>query len=197
MNNLTKTTILALFAIASTFQTAAHAAGDAKAGKKLAHLCDKCHADDPGTPSSMPLLNGQIESYLVKALDDYRQDRRDDTAMQVITMRLNARDSADVAAYYAGLPPRRNPAKGEDRISLGRKVFQQGKCHLCHGEQAEGNAAITPVTPMLRHQNKEYLAKRLMDFQKGAETTNTPMDEVVKELSIIDIFAVTEYLNGM
>lgn len=197
MNPLTRIITLILFSCALTFQPPAFAAGNAKAGKKLTHLCDKCHADNPDTPSSMPLLNGQSEAYMVKALEDYRQDRRNDTAMKVITMRLSSRESEDVSAYYASLEPPKNATKDEDRISLGRKVYQRLNCHLCHGEDAEGNTKITPVAPMLRHQNKEYLAKRLMDFQKGAESTNTPMDEVVKDLSIIDIFAVTEYLNGM
>ena len=99
-----KTVILAaLLFIASPF---AHAGGDAAAGAQKAKPCAACHGADFNTPVSadIPLLAGQHEDYLARALADYKSGARKNPIMSGQAAALSAQDIVDISAYFAGLP---------------------------------------------------------------------------------------------
>ena len=78
--------------------------GDARAGKEKAKVCEACH--DPSgkiIDPTYPILAGQYESYLVKALGDYRAGRRNNPVMQPMAANLSDQDIEDLAAFYASL----------------------------------------------------------------------------------------------
>ncbi|MBE0625191.1 MAG: c-type cytochrome [Burkholderiales bacterium] len=95
--------ISALLALASPF---AHAAGDAGAGAQKAKPCAACHGADFSTPISadIPLLAGQYEDYLARALADYKSGARKNPIMGGQAGALSPQDILDLAAYFAGLP---------------------------------------------------------------------------------------------
>lgn len=64
------------------------------------------------------------------------------------------------------------------------------KCHLCHGKRGEGSSSIYP---RLAGQNKEYIAKQLMDFRNGRR--KSIMNEMTADLSNEEIFSLAEYFN--
>ena len=84
----------------------AQAAGDAAAGREKIAMCTGCHAI-PGWRTvypevySVPLIAGQHQAYIVKALQAYRSGERSHPSMRAIAGPLSEQDMADLAAYYA------------------------------------------------------------------------------------------------
>ncbi|MBK4737748.1 c-type cytochrome [Noviherbaspirillum pedocola] len=87
--------LLALAASAASAQSAA----PAKAAQ-----CFTCHgADGIAKMPDAPNLAGQNESYLVKALEDFRSGRRENEVMTLMAKPLSDEDIRQLAAYYNGI----------------------------------------------------------------------------------------------
>jgi cytochrome c553 len=79
-------------------------AGDAAAGRKKALMCQTCHGlDGLAKQPNIPHLSGQVESYLVKSLMDFKEGLRANEMMSVVIQNLKDEDIADLAAYYASI----------------------------------------------------------------------------------------------
>jgi cytochrome c553 len=79
-------------------------AGDAAAGKaKAAQVCAACHGPEGNKPSApdQPILAGQHEDYLVKALTDYKSGKRSNPIMKGFASTLSNKDIEDVAAWFS------------------------------------------------------------------------------------------------
>jgi cytochrome c553 len=93
--------LFALLALASLPATLL-AKGDAAAGKDKSQVCQACHGlDGKSIAPTYPNLAGQHESYLVKALADYRAGRRTNPVMAPMAANLSDQDIEDLAAWYA------------------------------------------------------------------------------------------------
>ncbi len=94
--------LVALLAFASPF---AHAGGNAETGAHKAKPCAACHGADFNTPITpdTPLLAGQYEDYLTRALADYKSGARKNPVMAGQAAALSAQDIRDIAAYLSGL----------------------------------------------------------------------------------------------
>jgi len=93
--------IAAALALAGTVQ----AAGNAAAGKsKAAQVCAACHGPEGNKPTAPenPVLAGQHQDYLVKALKDYKSGKRNNAVMKGFAAALSNRDIEDLAAWFAG-----------------------------------------------------------------------------------------------
>ena len=78
------------------------ASGNPEAGKEKAKVCEACHGlDGKSVEPSYPNLAGQHESYLIKALSDYRSGRRANAIMASFAANLTNQDIEDLAAWYA------------------------------------------------------------------------------------------------
>ncbi len=89
----------------------AQAAGDAAAGRQKALACQTCHGlDGKAKIPEAPHLAGQSESYLIKALKDYRSGARKNDMMSIVAPNLKDQDIADLAAYFSAIQPEA-PAK--------------------------------------------------------------------------------------
>jgi cytochrome c553 len=83
---------------------AAHAAGNAAAGKeKAAQVCAACHGPEGNKPSdpTQPILAGQHYDYLVRALADYKSGRRNNPIMKGFASQLSKKDIEDLAAWFS------------------------------------------------------------------------------------------------
>ena len=100
-----KTTVLRISAIAllaAALPLTAVAKGDPAAGKLKSITCQACHGvDGKAITPEYPNLGGQYESYLVKALRDYRDGRRSNPLMSPMAAGLSDQDIDDLAAWYA------------------------------------------------------------------------------------------------
>ncbi|MGQ0486632.1 MAG: c-type cytochrome [Hyphomicrobiales bacterium] len=84
--------------------SAAEAAGDAAAGKKVMLKCQVCHGKDGiAKLPEAPNIAGQKETYLVKALTSFKAGERKNEQMTVVIKGLSDDDIANVAAYYASI----------------------------------------------------------------------------------------------
>jgi len=93
-----------IFALLAISLSAGAQAGDAQKGKeKAAQVCGACHGPDGNKPSApdQPVLAGQYEDYLVRALTDYKLGRRTNPIMKGFAGQLSKRDIEDVAAWFA------------------------------------------------------------------------------------------------
>jgi cytochrome c553 len=85
---------------------AAHAEGDAAAGKQKTVMCQGCHGI-PGYKTAfpsvyrVPKLGGQHAGYIIKALQGYKSGERSHPSMRAIAAGLSDQDMADLAAYYS------------------------------------------------------------------------------------------------
>jgi cytochrome c553 len=104
MKNLAHLLVLALAGPLVLLPLAAAAEGDPAAGKTKAATCETCHGKD-GTAldPNYPDLAGQHQSYLIKALSDYRSGRRKNVIMASFATSLSNQDIEDLAAWYASL----------------------------------------------------------------------------------------------
>jgi cytochrome c553 len=95
-----KNSILALLLISLPPTLAAR--GEASSGKEKAKVCEACHGPDgKSVDPSYPNLAGQHDSYLQKALADYRSGRRTNLVMAGFAAPLSNQDIEDLAAWYA------------------------------------------------------------------------------------------------
>lgn len=87
---------------ALAFAAAAHAGGNADAGKQKSQVCASCHgADGNSAAAQFPRLAGQHADYLLKALQDYKTGARKNPIMSGFVANLSERDMEDLAAYYS------------------------------------------------------------------------------------------------
>lgn len=89
------------------FSTGIAQAGNIALGKeKAAQACMACHGADgvKAIDPSYPVLAGQYEDFLVRALTDYKTGARKNAIMAGMAAPLTKEEIANLAAYYASLP---------------------------------------------------------------------------------------------
>lgn len=80
----------------------AQAGGDIDAGKAKSAPCAACHGADGNSPSpAFPILAGQYEDYLIRAMQEYQSGTRKNPIMNGFAAPLSDQDRADLAAYFA------------------------------------------------------------------------------------------------
>jgi cytochrome c553 len=137
-------------------------AGDANAGSAAAAPCGGCHGVDGVSDDAMtPSLAGQDPAYLAAKLKTYRASRRHG-ALQRHIAGLSDQDVNDIVAFYAGKQPRA-ARKG---VAEARELTAQ--CDRCH--DAENPAVPAPI---LRGQDKDYLAIALRGYRDGRRESST------------------------
>jgi cytochrome c553 len=90
-----------IFALA--FAGAAQA-GNAEAGKAMAaQVCAACHGAEGNKPTAPenPILAGQHEDYLAKALRDYKAGKRNNPIMKGFAATLSNQDIENLAAWFS------------------------------------------------------------------------------------------------
>jgi len=102
-------------AAAALFAALAHGpahAADIAAGREKAVLCQTCHGMDglSKLPDS-PNIAGQLESYLVKALGEFKTGVRKNEMMSVVVAQLTPDDIRNLAAYYSAIEITVKPPK--------------------------------------------------------------------------------------
>jgi cytochrome c553 len=89
-------------------------AGDVKAGRAKAMMCQACHGLDglAKTPDA-PNIAGQTEPYLVTQLQAFKTGLRKNEAMSVVIPPLPDQDLEDLAAYYSAIEIKIEKIPGE------------------------------------------------------------------------------------
>jgi cytochrome c553 len=77
-------------------------AGDAAQGKRKAMSCQACHgAQGLSMRDDAPSIAGQSEFYLLKALREFREGKRENEMMSVVARTLTDDEIGDLAAYFS------------------------------------------------------------------------------------------------
>ena len=82
----------------------AYAGGNAANGKAIAEkVCAACHGADGAKPVAPenPILAGQYDDYIVKALSDYKSGKRANPIMKAFADPLKKKDIEDLAAWFS------------------------------------------------------------------------------------------------
>jgi cytochrome c553 len=94
------------FAVVASAPAFAAEAGDPVAGKAKTSMCIGCHGIGGYKTVfpevyHVPKLGGQHAAYIVKALQEYKAEKRSHPSMRAIAAGLSDKDMADLGAYYA------------------------------------------------------------------------------------------------
>lgn len=196
---------LVAVAAALALSPVAIAEGDAAAGQAKAATCAACHGMDGNSVNPVwPSLAGQHASYIVDAVNAFKDGTRKDVLMTAQAGLLNDQDLADVAAYFAaqkGTQRTADPAladAGERLYRGGVKEEGIAACIACHGPSGRGNAPAG--YPSLTGQHATYTAKQLRDYRSGTRSSDGDtqiMRNIAAELSDEQIDAVAAYIQGL
>lgn len=80
-----------------------------EAGKARSAVCMGCHGlQGEGKPAAngqpaFPRIAGQLKGYLIKSVNDYKTDKRNDPMMMAISKGLSDADINNLASYYSSL----------------------------------------------------------------------------------------------
>lgn len=166
--------------------------------------CALCHSHfGQGIPGGRyPRLAGMDEEYMVQALKDFKDGKRWDTAMSVISglQEMSEEDMEAVAKYIASINLEEHDPyfdvhhKGGDP-EKGEEIFQD-ECKTCHGKKAQGKPK--KGTPFLKGQYSEYMNRQIAMFRKKErEHDRDPEDETFDEYSDEDLNNVVAYVAGL
>jgi cytochrome c553 len=173
------TSNIALFYAAQTPGKAqTPAPGKAAAGKATVAACAGCHGEAGVSAGATPSLAGQDAQYFVAAMRAYKDGSRADPLMKGPASAVGDPALADIAAYYASLPP---------QVPKVVKVLDTGdwaqRCDRCHG--VNGNSA-DPRVPAIAAQRADYLERILNAYRTGARksTAMSAMSKVLTEAEV-------------
>lgn len=95
--------LTALIAAGLGFAGAAHAAGNAAAGKAKATTCAMCHGPNGEGTKMGPKLADMAPAAFIQAMENYKAGKGDNAMMKAAAKPLSADEIANLAAYYASL----------------------------------------------------------------------------------------------
>ncbi len=139
--------------------------------------CARCHGAEGEGPRSalVPRLHGQPAPMLGGAMREYAARQRASGIMQLAAAGLSDREIAELAAYYAALPPlpAALPAEAGARPAReGDTAAGVPACLPCH------TAGALAQYPRLAGQNARYIAARLRAWQ-GVARPVTPGEAIM------------------
>ena len=175
---------------------AAPAAAGAEEGKAKAATCVACHGENGNSASpAFPSLSGQPKQFIVSALFQFREGKRQNEIMSPLAAKMSNADMNDLAAYFSAQPamaPQHKTAPAN--VEKGRQLSMQNNCAACHAANLMGQQHI----PRLAGQQKDYLRAQLASFKAS---TRGEMDGVMtsaaQALSAEDIDVLADYMAGL
>jgi cytochrome c oxidase subunit 2 len=164
--------IVVLCSSAAFADDSAPITGDKVAPDPDYSFCTTCHgAQGNGNRAiNAPKIAGIEPWYLKRQLELFREGARgtspsDEPGMEMQPVGMQLDDAAidSVVAYVARFDPKQPPLTVRGDTKRGRALY--ASCAGCHGERAEGNAALR--APALAGQTDWYLVAQLQRFRTG------------------------------
>jgi cytochrome c553 len=175
---------------------------------KGAPACSACHGvQGEGLPDAgYPRLAGLNADYLLRQLDDFANNSRENELMAPIAKSFSPGERKAVAAYYASVSSAQaeepKPLNEVD-VTRGAALANEGHwsdglpaCGQCHGPSGQG---VGKSFPRLSGQGYSYLLNQLKAWKEG-KRSNDPlnlMTGVVSKLSDKEIEAVAAYFASL
>ncbi len=188
--------------------------GDPVAGREKAdsERCLECHGGNGegqgfsvGADGKFAKLGGQYPEYIIKQIQDFRSGKRRHEFMKMMATGISDADLADIAAYFATLPPMPAAAKPAQspQHAMAQQLYAQGDparqlpaCVACHGEGGKGTAGAGPV---IGGQGLRYLEQQLHDWRNGSRNNSAGgvMNQLAAPLSDAEIEALARFVSEM
>lgn len=172
--------------------------------------CSACHYVDGKSPGpEFPNIAGQYESYLMRALKLFKDNKRESDAMELIASLHKEQELVILASYYAKQKASASPSitsPDQPLIARGQQVYTSERvygiaCVDCHGPDAKGYIRGTPRTgvtraiPSLAGQKPAYLKAKLEKYTSSQQHSGMcGMRKAGKTLNQHDIDGLVEYL---
>jgi len=188
-------------------------------------LCASCHyVNGTSKGPEIPKIAGQYDVYLVQAVENFKQGRRDSETMQRIASLHTEEEMKKLARYFAAQKPDEHPSipipspalwsKGKEVFdpalwSRGKEIYEKDRvygisCADCHGYDGMGYAYESPqmrnvrAIPRLAGQSHEYLASAVQKYVEGSNLYGfCTMRKAGKTLAKEDVKALVEYLSSL
>jgi cytochrome c553 len=189
------------------------AASELKLCNTCLQLCSSCHyANGTSAGPEFPKIAGQKDTYLVKAVVDFKEGKRDSETMQAIAKLHTKEEMIKLARYFASLQPANAPsisAPDETLWEWGKIIYEQDRiygisCADCHGHNGMGYTYESPkmrnvrAIPRLAGQSRVYLASAVQRYVDGKyDTGMCTMRRAGQTLSPDDVNALVEYLASL
>jgi cytochrome c553 len=177
-----------------------------KEGMANWEICGMCHgANGISAMAKFPKLAGQKEAYIKQQFEHFRSGERtnDGGQMSGITAEVKPSEVAEIAAYFASLPPPKVDAlETKYLIANNAELFRRGQrlfyeagvgggiaCANCHADK------LSPA-PWIDGQHRDYVQKQLEDFSTGRRSKgNNEIAGIVADLNEDDMAAVSLYTS--
>ena len=140
----------------------------------------------------MPALAGQQQEFAVLQLILIREGLRDVPQMAGMLKGYSDQDLTDLAAYFAGRPPRVFASRRDPKLSArGAELAKGMGCGSCHMGDYSGQQQV----PRITHQREDYLAATLKAYRDNKRSgVDTSMNGVMYRVPDADIRALAHYL---
>lgn len=175
---------------------------------KGAGACVACHGENgAGIPVALiPRIAGLPAQYIVRQLNLFDGQIRENVAMHPIASGLNRKEKVMVASYFANLSLpswQPEPILPQAQITLAKARMENydsqrdlPACFACHGPDGVG---VGNEFPSIIGQSSGYLKQQLISWQSGgrAGDPNALMTTVAKKLTLSEIEAISAYLASL
>ena len=167
-------------------------AGNARQGKIIGYTCLGCHGirgyRNAYPDYAVPRLRGQSVTYLITALNEYRNGQRAYPTMHLQAMSMSEQQIADVATYLGGKPVSGAQPAAAPAVPKAAEV-----CASCHGADGIG---VAPMYPTLAGQHESYLIRVLHEYQSGYRQSPI-MGAIAHSLTNEQIRTVAAYFSHL
>lgn len=153
-----------------------------------------------------PRIAGKPEGYLFNQLQNFREGRRHNRAMNHLMQHMSDAYLHDIARYFAELdlpyPPVQAPGLTAEQQQAAQRLVLDGApdrqipaCVACHGTSMAGRL---PAMPGLLTLPEDYLIAQLGAWRNGQRKAKAPdcMAEVARRLTPQEIGAVARWLSA-
>ncbi len=157
---------------------------------RLASSCNACHGNQGNNPTTgAPRLSGLSVGYLRDAINAYREGRRKNAEMAVLTEFLSDIEIEKLGLYYASQDPEQSSDRLEG-VDTGNGSELSASCSGCHGK--EGNSS-DPKVPSLAGQSATYLLSAIKSYKDHGGRNHEDMKNAVQDLDDKSIKQLAQY----
>jgi cytochrome c553 len=173
-----------------------------KGEASYAAVCAACHGADgnSGTPA-YPKLAQQHPEYLVKQLQEFKSDKRNNAIMKGFASALSDEDMKNISYWVTAKKAKPGCAKEKELVGLGERIYRGGiadrQVPACAGCHSPNGAGIPSQYPRLSGQHAEYSAAQLVAFRDGVRKNSLQMNQVAAKMNDREIKAVADYIAGL
>jgi cytochrome c553 len=165
-------------------------------------VCAACHGADgnAGSPA-YPKLSQQHPEYLVKQLQEFKADKRNNAVMKGFASALSDADMKNIAYWLTAQKAKTGFAKDKELVSLGERIYRGGiadrQVPACAGCHSPNGAGLPAQYPRLSGQHADYSVAQLVAFRDGVRKNSLQMSQVAAKMNDREIKAVADYIAGL